>query len=113
MLIAIAGPFSAETEAERNKNLKLLNLAAAEVYRKGHIPVIGVNAALPVSDELSNLPRREVINNISFAIIEKCDAILMTGSSPGADFERDIIASKGLPVYYTVNEIPLNDSYME
>ena len=106
MLIAVAGPYTAKTEDERNNNLKALNIAAAGVYRKGHIPVIGVNAALFIADEINDLPRREVINNISFAIVEKCDAILMTGSSPGADAERDIIADKGLPVYYSLDEIP-------
>ncbi len=106
MLIAIAGPYSADTEEERSKNLKAMNIAAAQVYRKGHIPVIGVNAALLIADEISDLPQREVINNISFAIVEKCDAILMIGSSPGADIERDIIVKKGQPVYYSVDEIP-------
>ena len=108
MLIAVAGPYSAETEEQKAKNLDALNIAAARVYRKGHIPVIGVNAALFVADKLNDLPRREVINEISFAIAEKCDAILMIGSSPGTDIERDIIKNKGLPVYYSLEEIPEN-----
>lgn len=108
MLIVVAGPYSADTEEKKAKNLDVMNIAAAEVYRKGHIPVIGVNAALFVADKLNDLPRREVINNISFAIVERCDAILMVGESPGADTERDIIKSKALPVYYSVDEIPEN-----
>jgi hypothetical protein len=106
MLIAIAGPYTADTEDGCTKNLEAMNIAATEVYRKGHIPVIGVNAALFVADHLSDLPRREVINKISFAIVEKCDAILIIGQSPGANIERDIISKKGLPVYYSLEEIP-------
>lgn len=106
MLIVVAGPYSAETDEQKAKNLEAMNIAAAEVYRKGHIPVIGVNAALYVSDKLNELDRHEVINNISFAIVERCDAILVIGSSKGADIERDIIKGKGLPVYNSVNEIP-------
>jgi len=106
MLIVVAGPYSADTEEKKAKNLEAMNIAAAEVYRKGHIPVIGVNAAVFVADELKDIDRHEVINNISFAIVEKCDAILMIGSSKGADMERDIIKTKGLPVYYSLDEIP-------
>jgi hypothetical protein len=108
MLIAVAGPYSADTEEKRNNNLKAMNIAAAKVYLKKHIPVIGVNAALFVANELGNLPRHEVINNISFAIVEKCDAILIIGESPGVDTERDLIESKGLPVYYSIEDIPDN-----
>ncbi len=105
MLIVIAGPYNADTEEQKATNLKAMNIAAAEVYRKGHIPVIGVNASLNVADELKDIDRRKVISNISYAIVERCDAILIIGSSPGADHERNIISGKGLPVYYLVNEI--------
>lgn len=108
MIIAVAGPYSAPTEEERTKNLDAMNIAAAEVYLKGHIPVIGVNASLFIADKLPELPRREVINSISFEIVERCDAILLIGSSAGADHERGIIESKGLPVYYSIEEIPDN-----
>jgi hypothetical protein len=108
MLIAVAGPYSAETEEQKADNLNMMNIAAAEVYRKGHIPVIGVNAALFVADKLNDLPKHKVINEISFAIVEKCDAILMIGQSPGANIEHDIIKNKNLPVYYSLAEIPNN-----
>ena len=108
MLIVVAGPYSAETEEQRAKNLDAMNIAAAGVYRKGHIPVIGVNAALFVADKIQDVLRNKVINEISFAIVERCDAILMIGSSPGADKEREIIESKGYPVYNSIDEIPEN-----
>lgn len=106
MLIAVAGPYSASTEEQKQANLDAMNRAAAQVYEKGHIPVIGVNSALPVALMLPGRDRREIINDISFAVVEKCDAILMIGSSPGADKEREIIEAKGLPVYYSIDEIP-------
>lgn len=106
MLIVVAGPYSAATNEEKALNLKAMNIAAAAVYKKGHVPVIGVNASLYVADELPELDRRQVISDISFAIVERCDAILIVGSSPGADHERRIIESKGLPVYFSVNNIP-------
>jgi len=106
MLIVVAGPYSANTNEQKAQNLKAMNIAAAEIYRKGHIPVIGVNASLFVADELPEIESKKVISDISFAIVERCDAILMIGSSPGANLERGLIEAKGLPVYCSVNEIP-------
>ena len=106
MLIAVAGPYSADTEEQKASNLRAMNIAAAEVYRKGHIPVIGVNASLYIADELPDKNRGQVISDISFAVVERCDAILMIGSSPGADYERELISAKGLPVYTSIDEIP-------
>jgi hypothetical protein len=49
MWIMIAGPFrsGAKSEADREQNLFNLNRAAYELFRKGHVPVVGVNCALP------------------------------------------------------------------
>lgn len=107
MLIAVAGPYTAGTEKEKEINLRAMNIAAAEVYRKGHIPVIGVNASLFVADELTEQDRKKVISDISFAIVERCDAILIIGSSPGADHEKMLLEKKGLPVFYSTEEIPV------
>ncbi len=106
MLIAVAGPYSAETEEQQALNLKAMNAAAAEVYKKGHIPVIGVNASLYVADELPGKDRKKVISDISYAVVNRCDAILVIGSSPGADHEKKLLEEKGLPVYYSIDEIP-------
>src|ERR1041385_2178499 len=50
MWIMIAGPYStgARTPGERADNLQALNRVAVEVHRRGHLPIIGVNLALPM-----------------------------------------------------------------
>ena len=107
MLIVVAGPYSAETSEARQRNLDAMNEAAAEVLRLGHTPVIGVNAALPVIAFLdAGQDRYETIMKISVAIVERCDAILIIGESPGVNRERDVISAKGLPVYKSIAEIP-------
>ena len=107
MLIAVAGPYSADTPEQRERNLAMMNQAAAEILKLGHIPVIGVNAALPVVGCLTTDANQcEAIMAISLALVDKCDAILMIGESPGASRERDLIQSKGLPVYRDISEIP-------
>ncbi len=78
MLIAIAGPDSAETAEQRRHNLDALNKVAAAVMMRGHIPVIGVNAALPVLEWLEmGADQYESMMAISLALVDKCEAILI------------------------------------
>lgn len=109
MLIAVAGPYSAETEKQRQQNLEAMNKAAAAVMKLGHIPFIGVNAALPVLQWLEpEVDRYEAIMTISLALVDKCDAILVIGESRGVTRERDVFRAKGLPVYDDISDVPLN-----
>jgi hypothetical protein len=105
MKIGIAGPYSAPTAEQRQKNLYAINKAAAAILAKGHTPLIGVNAALPVVPFLPYEERYEAIMKISLAIIDTCDALLLIAESPGANRERELIQSKGLPVYRELSEI--------
>ena len=106
MLIMVAGPYSAPTEEERQRNLNKINQAAARVSEKGHVPVVGVNAALPVVDAGNfDNPYNEIMR-ISVALAEKCDAILCLGRSRGVEMEKAVFARKGLPVYEDLSEIP-------
>jgi hypothetical protein len=106
MIIAIAGPYSAPTEAQRQKNLDAMNEMAARVYEKGHIPFIGINMALPVVAMSEVDDEYAAIMAISMAVVDKCDAMLMIGESKGANMEKEHIAAKGLPVYHSIDEIP-------
>jgi hypothetical protein len=63
---------------------------------------------LPVVDLLGdNEDRYEAIMKISLAVVDKCDAILIIGESPGVNRERELIRAKGLPVYNSISEIPI------
>lgn len=108
MLIAVAGPYSAPTAEERLKNFRAMNEAAAAVYQKGHIPLIGVNAALPVVEcaQPGDTDRYEMIMNISLAAISPCDALLQLADSPGVKKERALIEAKGGKIFFSVDEIP-------
>lgn len=105
MIIGIAGPYSAPTPDERQRNLDALNEAAARLLEKGHIPLIGINAALPVIEKSNVEDKYKAIIDISMAIIDSCKALLLLSESPGANRERDLIISKGLKVYYSIDEI--------
>ena len=105
MIIGVAGPYSAPTEEQRQKNLDAMNEAAARVLEKGHIPIIGMNAALPIVTIANIKDTYKATMEISLAVINACDAILMIAESPGANKERDLVKAKGLPVYHSLDEI--------
>ena len=106
MIIAVAGPYSAPTEEQRQKNLDAMNQAAARLLEMGHVPLIGVNAALPVVSKANVADNYKAIMDISMAVVDKCEAILMIGESTGANREKEHVAAKGLPVYWSVEEVP-------
>lgn len=106
MIIGVAGPYSAVTAEERQKNLDAMNEAAASLLDLGHIPLIGVNAALPVVEKSNVKDKYKAIMDISLTVIDKCDAILIIGNSPGVEKEKELVKSKCLPVFYSINEIP-------
>lgn len=105
MIIGVAGPYSAATAAERQLNLDRMNQVAAQLLQKGHIPLIGVNAALPAVEQATDIDRYKAVMDISMAVIDKCDALLLLAESPGANRERDLVMGKGLPVFTSIDEI--------
>lgn len=106
MIIAVAGPYSSDSAEQRQKNPDAMNSAAARLLEKGHIPLIGVNAALPVVNQTNKTDRYKAIMDISMAVVDRCEGLLLLAESPGANRERDLILSKGLPVFYDIDDVP-------
>jgi hypothetical protein len=109
MLIMVAGPYSAPDAEGRAANLRRMNEAAVDVALLGHIPVIGVNAALPVLDAAGLPFGHPWMMAISLALAERCDGCLQIAKSPGADREAESFHARGLPVWRHVAEIPPAD----
>lgn len=108
MWIMVSGPYShdAKTAAEREANLRELNKIALEVFGKGHLPLIGVNLALPMT-LLAPDRYTELMMPISLALAERCDAVLRVGGeSFGADQEVQLFEQAGKPVFRSLDEIP-------
>ena len=106
MIIGVAGPYSAPTEEKCKSNLDAMNAAAALLLERGHIPVIGMNAAIPVLEKANITDRYRATMDISLAVINACEAILILGESPGVLKEKELIMSKRLPVYYNISDVP-------
>ena len=109
LYIMIAGPYrgGSEDRAQWKLNHEEMNRLAYEVHLKGHVPVIGVNVALPIIESVGFETFDELMMPISLAMAERCDAVLRIGGpSEGADQEVEVFQKKGLPIYYDLNDIP-------
>ena len=107
MWIMISGPYrsGAPTEADRAANLRAMNEAALALFRLGHVPVIGVNMALPVIEAGGDYD--EVMMPLSLALAGRCDACLRIGGrSEGADDEAERFRARGLPVFGRLEDVP-------
>jgi len=104
--VIVAGPYSAPTPEGRAANLLRMNVAAVEVARLGHVPVIGVNAALPVLEAAGFPHTHRWMMEISLALAARCDACLHIDRSPGADREAELVRGKGLPVWTRIEDVP-------
>jgi hypothetical protein len=105
MIIGVAGPYSADTPEKRQANLDALNATAARLLEMGHTPLIGINAALPVVALANDVNVYEALMKISLAVIDQCEALLVIGESPGANRERELVSCKGLPIFYSLDEV--------
>ena len=107
--IMVAGPYTSGSSdpAVRAANLRAMNRAAHEVWKRGHVPLIGVNMALPVIDAAGAGQFDAVMMPLSLALAERCDAVLRIGGpSKGADEEVALIRSRGGRVFTRIEDIP-------
>jgi Domain of unknown function (DUF1937) len=110
MWIMVGGPYGtgAKSAAERAANLARMNQAALAVWRKGHVPIIGVNLALPIVAAAGGdaTADAEIMMPLSLALADRCDAFLrIGGASVGADQEMARFVAAGKRVFRSVEEI--------
>jgi hypothetical protein len=115
MLILIAGPYRSGTNddpALMQQNLKKLESHALDIFRLGHVPLIGEWVALPIirlagSQKVGDAAWTEVQYPVAHRLLEKCDAVFrIEGESKGADQDVRIAKERGLKIFYKIEEIP-------
>ena len=116
MLILIAGPYRSGTGDDpvlMRQNLDRLEAAALEVWRRGHLPMIGEWVALPImqlagSKATGDAVWESIQYPVAHHLLEKCDAVYrIEGASKGADQDVRIARERGLPVFHQLEEVPL------
>jgi hypothetical protein len=115
MMILIVGPYRSGTGNDPGKmasNLERLETTALEVYRRGHLPVIGEWVALPLMrragmKEVGDPVYEEFAYPASHRLLRCCDAIFrIEGKSGGADGDVRLAQELGMPVFRSLDEVP-------
>jgi len=113
--ILIAGPYRSGTNDDPERiagNVRLMNSYAIQVFRAGHLPVLGEWYALPLietagSKALGDEVFNEIFHPVAVRLIPFCDGILRVGGpSSGADEMVRTGAALGKAIYYSLEEIP-------
>jgi hypothetical protein len=115
LMILVAGPYRSGTNDEPSliaRNVAAMTDASLELFRAGHLPVLGEWYALPliehagskrVGDEIFN----EIFHPIARRIVEKCDGCLrIGGASSGADEMVALARRHGKHIYFSLAQIP-------
>ncbi len=113
--ILIAGPYRSGTGGDPlliERNLKALEHAAWQVWRKGHLPLIGEWAALPLA-AAAGLGRdgavvpSQFLYDVAARMIAHCDGVYrIAGASAGADGDVRRARELGLPCYESLDDLP-------
>lgn len=115
LLILVAGPYRSGTNDIPElieANVKAMTDTALELYRMGHMPVLGEWFALPLieaagSKEIGDQIFNEIFHPIAVKLIDHCDAVLRIGGpSAGADEMVITGKAKGKIIFLNTSDIP-------
>ena len=118
LMILVAGPYRSGTNDIPElieANVKAMTDTALELYRMGHMPVMGEWFALPLieaagSKETGDGIFNEIFHPIAVKLISHCDAVLrIGGASAGADEMVKTGIRKGKIIFRDISEIPAPD----
>jgi hypothetical protein len=116
LMILIAGPYRSGTgddPAKMAANLAKLEAAAWPIFHKGHVPMIGEWAALPIlrgagGGAPGSATYDAVMHPTAHRLLAHCDGVLrLPGTSSGADNDVRIAHERGIPVWHDINDIPV------
>ena len=115
LLILVAGPYRSGTNDNPvliEANVKAMTDMALELYKMGHMPVMGEWFALPIieaagSEKVGDKVFNEFFHPIAVKLIDHCDAVLrIGGASSGADEMVNVGHTKGKLIFRDKSEIP-------
>jgi hypothetical protein len=115
LLILVAGPYRSGTGDNPDKiaaNVKAMTDTALELYRMGHLPVLGEWFALPLieaagSKQTGDAIFNELFHPVAIRLLDHVDAVLrIGGASAGADEMVKVGGEKGARIFYNISEIP-------
>jgi len=115
-MILVAGPYRSGTNDNPHlieANVKAMTDTALELYRMGHMPVLGEWFALPLieaagSKQVGDKIFNDIFHPIAVKLIDHCDAVLRIGGpSTGADEMVKTAQAKGKIIFLNKAKIPI------
>jgi hypothetical protein len=115
LMILVAGPYRSGTGGDPARiaaNVEAMTAVALELYRRGHLPVMGEWFALPLIEQAErdgggDGAFDEIFHPIAERLLERCDACLRIGGrSEGADRMVATARRLGVTVFTDIREIP-------
>jgi hypothetical protein len=113
-MILVAGPYRSGTNGDPaliQANVDAMTTVSLELYRRGHLPVMGEWFALPLIEQAENDGDRnaydEIFHPIAERVLARCDACLrIGGQSEGADLMVRRARELGKTVFMDIESIP-------
>lgn len=114
-MILVAGPYRSGTNDNPElikKNVKQMTTVSLELFRKGHLPVMGEWFALPLIEEagskqIGDAEFNNIFHPIAIKIIDRCDAVLRIGGpSSGADEMVSVGKQRRKIIFLNKDDIP-------
>jgi len=117
LMILVAGPYRSGTDGDPDlieANVAAMVAASLELYRRGHLPVMGEWFALPLIEaaeaEGDADAYGEMFHPLAERVLARCDACLrIGGASDGADRMVRFARELGKIVYTSLDEVPAAD----
>lgn len=116
LLILICGPYLSGTDGDPSKiaaNLATLEAMALPIYERGHLALVGEWLALPIIRAAGGVHHGDPVFQayqypVAHRLLSRCDAVLrIPGTSRGADMDVEHARELGLPVFTSIDEIPI------
>ncbi len=116
LMILVAGPYRSGTgddPIQIAENVAHMTETALQIYNRGHLPVLGEWYALPLieaagSKEMGDSIFNAMFHPVAVRLLTHCDAVLRIGGpSNGADEMVETGKKLNLPIFYSLEEIPL------
>jgi len=102
--IYVAGPYSSEHPEEVSLNVQQAEQAGRDLLAKGHFPF--VPHCMTAGWETDHRLDYEDFMRLAIAWLRQCDWLVYLAPSPGADRELAEAWARGMPVFYSVEEVP-------
>ena len=114
LMILVAGPYRSGTDGDAGRiqaNVDAMTRTSLELWRRGHLPVMGEWFALPLmkaAEAGGDTDADEAIfHPIAEQLLERCDGCLRIGGpSEGAD--RMVVTARrlGKTIFTSIDEVP-------